>query len=213
MTISAAALARRRGRGLVPHRPRPPAAGSSPRPGRRGRGGAGHRWSAPGRGAGVAAAGAGAPATARVHPFERHTPPPHGGVSSRPPMRRNWSFMSRDSSVRRGNSCGSCPADGGTFVVGGSGVPCGFAAVTGPESNTTSAEPEYGNARQRRDPEERDRGRPSGPGRACPRPARRSCAPSTSAVTGATWWSPSATWNSTSCGGVFGSGRLVMCCA
>jgi hypothetical protein len=36
---------------------------------------------------------------------------------------------------------------------------------------------------------------------------------SISVATFATWWSPKASWSSTVCGGVFGSGSVVMCCA
>ena len=77
--------------------------------------------------------------------MEWQTPPPQGGVCRRPPIRRNWSFISRDSGVRRGNSCGSWPSVGGVLVVGGTGVPCGLAGVNGPASNTISADPAYGN--------------------------------------------------------------------
>ena len=136
---------------------------------------AGRRRSRSRRGRGRGRAGPGL-AGRPVHPLEWQTPPPHGGVSSLPPIRRNWSFMSRASCVRRGNSCGSWPSDGGMFAVGGRGVPCGLAGESGPESNTISAEPEYG--------------KPSGPGsrgtgrrrpaariELVPARARRSCAP------------------------------------
>ena len=105
----------RRGRGLVPDRagprrgrPLPP-----PRPPR-------PRRSWP-RSRALRVGGAG---YGPAHPFDRQTPPPHGGVSNRPPMRRNWSFMSRASCVRRGNSCGSWPA-GGAFAIGGTACPAG----------------------------------------------------------------------------------------
>ena len=113
-----------------------------------------------------------------VHPFDRHTPPPHGGVCNRPPTRRNWSFIVRASCVRRGNSCGSCPL-GRRHV----------ARRRQRRALRVRRRDRAGVEHDQRRAAERERAsapgsrrtaprRSSGPGRACSRRSRRSSAPS-----------------------------------